>query len=161
MPSYRRKQLTFTKLKFYKKIQFFTKKNEFYPFYKNNPQLILINLNVLCVQILGDILKNVPPIFYYMAAQSSGLRPRSAKPRALIGVSSNLTAASMGDGEMVAATEPLTEICENLQQQLRTQNPSFCKEHEGSNPVSRFIGEPFSNFIYLYIIDLNEITKSK
>ena len=30
----------------------------------------------------------------HMAAQSSGLRPRSAKPRALTGVSSNLTAAS-------------------------------------------------------------------
>ena len=31
----------------------------------------------------------------------------------------------------------------------------------GSNPVSCFIGEPFSNFIYLYIIDVNEITKKE
>lgn len=49
-----------------------------------------------------------------MAGHPSGLRPRSAKPRALISVSSNLTAASMGNSEMVATTEPLTEICENL-----------------------------------------------
>ena len=63
---------------------------------------------------LGYIALKSLQFFYYMAGHPSGLRPRSAKPRALISVSSNLTVASMGDGEMVATTEPLTEICENL-----------------------------------------------
>ena len=38
---------------------------------------------------------------------------------------------------------------------------AFQADGAGSNPVSRSTWEPFSNFIYLYIIDLNEITKSK
>ena len=38
---------------------------------------------------------------------------------------------------------------------------AFQADGAGSNPVSRSIWEPFSNFIYLYIIDFNEITKSK
>ena len=56
-------------------------------------------------------LKNVPNFLLYGNVVKSGLRRQSAK---LVFVSSNLTVASMGDGEMVAATEPLTEICENL-----------------------------------------------
>ena len=52
-----------------------------------------------------------PIILLYGNVVKSGLRRQSAK---LVFVSSNLTVASMGDGEMVAATEPLTEICENL-----------------------------------------------
>ena len=38
---------------------------------------------------------------------------------------------------------------------------AFQADGAGANPVSRSTWEPFSNFIYLYIIDLNEITKSK
>ena len=38
---------------------------------------------------------------------------------------------------------------------------AFQADGAGSNPVSRSIWEPFSNFVYLYIIGLNEITKSK
>lgn len=52
---------------------------------------------------------NVPYFLSYGNVVKSGLRRQSAK---LVFVSSNLTVASMGDGEMVAATEPLTEICE-------------------------------------------------
>ena len=39
--------------------------------------------------------------------------------------------------------------------------PAFQAGGAGSNPVSRSTWEPSSNFVYLYIIDVNEITKSK
>ena len=38
---------------------------------------------------------------------------------------------------------------------------AFQADGAGSNPVSRSTWEPSSNFVYLYIIDVNEIIKSK